>query len=188
MSWFSRLTYNLQYFRKPPWDTDITPPELFEFMNSHPTGRAIDIGCGTGTNVITLAKTGWQATGFDFAPRAIQIAKQKIKKEHIQANVFVDDASVMKNVQGPFELALDMGCFHGMTNKTDYLTQLGNILAPGGFWLMYGFFKSDAHLSGPGLVEADIDMIPTRGLTLISRQNGFDKRQRTSAWFLYQKS
>jgi cyclopropane fatty-acyl-phospholipid synthase-like methyltransferase len=188
MNWLNRQAYNIQYFRKPPWDTDITPPELVEFINVHPAGRAIDIGCGTGTNVISLAKAGWQATGFDFAPRAIQIAKRKIKNEHVQAHVFVDDASVMKNVQGPFDLALDMGCFHSVRNKADYLTQLGKILTPGGFWLMYGFFKLDPHPSAPGLVEAEIDMISTRGLTLLSRQNGFDKRQRTSAWFLYQKS
>ncbi len=187
MNLINRLRFNFWYFNRPPWDTGISPPELFEFIHTHHTGRAIDIGCGTGTNVITLAKNGWQATGFDFAPRAIQMAKRKIKKENIQADLFVDDASRMKNVKGSFNLALDMGCFHGMGNKADYLTQLGKILAPNGFWLMYGFFKSEPHLSGPGLVEADINMISTFGLTLLSRQDGFDKRERPSAWFLYQK-
>jgi len=38
--------------------------------------------------------------------------------------------------------ALDLGCFHGIENKADYLTQLTRILAPNGFWLLYGFFKS----------------------------------------------
>ncbi|MFN8412520.1 MAG: class I SAM-dependent methyltransferase [Anaerolineales bacterium] len=186
MNLIDRLRFNLFYFGKAPWDTGISPPELLEFIQTHPTGRAIDIGCGTGTNIITLAKSGWQTTGFDFAPRAIQIAKQKLKKENIQASAFVDDASKMKNVKGTFDLALDMGCFHGIKNKADYLTQLSKILAPNGFWLMYGFFKQDPLLSGPGLVDSDIDMITTQGFTLISRRDGFDRHERTSAWFLYQ--
>jgi len=183
----TRLFFNFWYFGKPPWDTGISPPELLEFLQTHPTGRAIDIGCGTGTNVLTLAKAGWQAAGFDFAPRAIQLAKRKIKKENVQAELFVDDAAVMKNVKGPFNLALDMGCFHGMEKKAEYLTRLSKILAPNGFWLMYGFFKQNPNLSGPGFAETDINMIPSFDLTLISRRDGFDKRERPSAWFLYQK-
>ena len=182
-------------FWQSPWDTGISPPELFEFIQTHPAGRAIDIGCGTGTNVITLAKTGWQVVGFDFAARAIQMAKQKIKKEKLQATLFVDDASKMKNVTGQFDLALDMGCFHSVENKAGYLTQLDRILAPNGFWLMYGFFAPDPStgseqrplLPAPGLAPIDLDMISAQGFTLLSRKDGFDKRERSSAWFLYQK-
>jgi ubiquinone/menaquinone biosynthesis C-methylase UbiE len=183
MTFLRRLQFNLWYFRNPPWDSGITPPELFEFIQSHPAGRAIDIGCGTGTNVITLAKTGWQATGFDFASRAIQIAKRKAKKANVQANLFTDDATRMKNVNGQFDLALDLGCFHSLENKADYLTQLDRILASNGFWLMYGFLAP----APPGIADSDLGMISAHGLTLLSRRNGFDKNERPSAWFLYQK-
>jgi ubiquinone/menaquinone biosynthesis C-methylase UbiE len=183
-----KLQFNLWYFRSPPWDSGITPPELFEFIQAHPAGRAIDIGCGTGTNVITLAKTGWQVTGFDFAARAIQIAKRKAKKANIQANLFTDDATRMKKVTGQFDLALDLGCFHSLENKADYLTQLDRILAPNGFWLMYGFLASGTQPTSLGLTDSDLNMISAQGLTLLSRRNGFDKRERPSAWFLYQKT
>ncbi len=187
MNLLRSLKFNLSYFGKAPWDTGISPPELYDFIASHPAGRALDIGCGTGTNVITLANTGWQVTGFDFASRAIQIAKRKLKHADIQADVFADDAAQMKKVHGQFDLALDMGCFHGIENKGDYLTQLTRILAPNGFWLMYGFFKPDAALPTPGLAHSDIEMISAHGLTLLSRKDGFDKRERPSAWFLHQK-
>ena len=186
MNFLRRLMFNFWYFRKPSWDSGITPPELFEFIQSHPAGRAIDLGCGTGTNILTLAKTGWQVTGIDFAPRAIQIAKRKLKQQNIQAQLLVGDVTHFK-VNSQFDLALDIGCFHGVKNKADYLTQLDKILAPNGFWLIYGFFKSDPHLSGPGLVDTDLNMISAQALTLLSRRDGFDKRERPSAWFLYQK-
>jgi len=173
------------YFRRPPWDSGISPPELLEFITKHPAGRAIDIGCGTGTNVLTLAQNGWQVTGIDFAPRAIQIAKRKTK--NVKVDLQVNDATTLKGINGPFDLALDLGCFHGIEKKADYLTQLDRVLAPGGFWLMYGFFKSDPHLSGPGLAAPDLDLIQARGFHLLTRKDGWDKRERPSAYFLFEK-
>lgn len=186
MKLFRRLEFNLWYFGKAPWDSGISPPELFDFIKSHPAGRVIDLGCGTGTNVITLAKAGWQVTGIDFAIRAIQMAKRKTKDAGINADLRVGDVTKL-NLDWQFDLALDIGCFHGVEDRAAYLDQLTRILVPGGFWLMYGFFDSAPHPSGRGLVAADLDMISARGLTLLHRQDGFDKRERASAWFLYQK-
>jgi len=183
-----RLTFNLWYFRKPPWDTGISPPELIHFIQTHPAGTAIDLGCGTGTNVITLSKAGWQVTGVDFVSRAIRMAKSKLKHENVHADLQIGDVTNLENITGPFNLALDIGCFHSLPQpaKLDYLDQLDRILAPNGFWLMYGFFASSTSQSGPGLAEAEIDLI-TSHFSLLSRQNGFDRRGRTSAWFLFQK-
>lgn len=179
------LSFNLWYFQNPPWDSGISPPELLDFIANHPAGRAIDIGCGTGTNVITLAKSGWQVTGIDFAARAIQIAKRKLK--NISAESQVNDATKLKGINGPFDLALDMGCFHGIGKKADYLTQLNRVLASGGYWLMYGIFQPFSDPSAPRLAPADLDLISSFGLRLVSRKDGVDKRERPSAWFLYQK-
>ncbi|HSO12651.1 MAG TPA: class I SAM-dependent methyltransferase [Anaerolineales bacterium] len=186
---FRRLAFNFWYFRKPPWDSGISPPELLEFIQTHSAGKAIDLGCGTGTNVITLARAGWQVAGVDFASRAIRMANAKLKRANIKADLHVGDVTKLDNITGRYDLALDIGCFHGLPQpgKRDYLTQLGRILAPNGFWLMYGFFNPATLPSGPGLVEADIDIISTQ-LTLLSRQNGFDRRERPSAWFLFQKT
>ena len=187
MNFLRRFQFNFWYLRKPTWDSGITPPELFQFIQSHPAGRAIDLGCGTGTNVVTLAKTGWQVTGIDFASRAIKIARKKLKEQNVGATLLVGDVTRIQ-IDSRFELALDIGCFHGVENKADYLNQLVKLLPPNGFWLVYGFFKPDAHLSGPGLVDADLKLISAHGLTLLSRKDGFDKKERPSAWFLFQKS
>lgn len=185
---FQRLFFQLSYYRRPPWDTGISPPELIEFIQSHAPGRAIDIGCGTGTNVITLAQAGWKVTGVDFAPRAIQIARRKIKAAHIQAEISVNDATKLQGVEGSFDLALDIGCFHSLSQsgQEKYLDQLDGILASKGCWLMYGFFRPDADQAPPGLVEADIGRLSAR-LTLLSRRDGLEKGARPSAWFLFQK-
>ena len=79
MRLFRRLLYNLWYYFHPPWDTGISPPELMDFIKSHPPERALDMGCGTGTNVITLAQHGWQAMGVDFTRRAIKLGRRKVR-------------------------------------------------------------------------------------------------------------
>lgn len=184
---FRRLSFQYWYFSQPPWDTGISPPELLEFIEKHEPGRAIDIGCGTGTNMITLAKAGWQVTGVDFAPRAIKLARQKLKRTGIQAEMSVSDATKLSGITGPFDFALDLGCFHGISKngQAKYLDQLKRILAPNGFWLLYSFLNPGTPRSGHGLDEADLSLIASR-LTLISRRDGFDKRESPSAWLLYQ--
>jgi len=186
---FRRLLFHYWYFRQPPWDTGVSPPELLEFMQDHKSGRAIDLGCGTGTNVVTLARAGWQVTGVDFAPRAVKLARKKVSRAGVRAELRVADVTKRKGIDGPFDLAFDLGCFHGLpeNGRDDYLTQLVRILVPGGFWLMYGFLHTEAYPAGPGLGEADLGRIYPL-LTLLSRRDGFDDhRGRESAWFLFQK-
>lgn len=175
------------YLRRPPWDSGITPPELHEYIAYHPPGRAIDLGCGTGTNVITLAQNGWRVTGVDFIPKAIRTAKRKIKNANIQANLRVGDVTNLRGITGPFDLALDIGCFHGVDDKSAYLDELDRLLAPGGHWLMYGFFKPASPLAEPEPADAILDLVHARGFSLLTRTDGFDRRERPSAWFLFQK-
>jgi ubiquinone/menaquinone biosynthesis C-methylase UbiE len=182
------LNFNLWYYFKPPWDSGISPPELFDYIANHPAGSAIDLGCGTGTNVITLAQHHWQVTGIDFAPRAVKLAKQKIQKANVTAALSVRDATRLTGINGPFDLALDLGCFHGINDRSAYLNTLYGILKTGGHWLMYGFFKSIPNTSGSGLSSSDLELILSKGFQQISRQDGTDKRGRPSAWFLFIKS
>ena len=188
MSLIQRLIFNLWYYRRPPWDSGITPPELLEFLATTPPGRAIDLGCGTGTNVITLARRGWQVMGVDFAPRAITIAKQKARNKNIQADWRVGDVTKLDGISGPFDFALDLGCFHSLSpaGRGLYLARLDELLAPGGSWLMYGFFNPSPAQTTLGLAPVDIDLI-LRRFSLVSRQDGFDRKERSSAYFLFQK-
>ena len=53
---------------------------------------------------------------------------------------------------------------------------------------MYGFYAPISNPSAPKIADSDLSLISARGFTLLSRRNGFDKRERPSAWFLYQKT
>src|SRR5512135_1027524 len=100
MNLIRRINFNIWYFGRPPWDSGISPPELLNFISNRPAGRAIDIGCGTGTNVVTLAQHGWVVTGIDFVPRAIQLAKRKAEKANVKPDLRIGDATELKGIEG----------------------------------------------------------------------------------------
>lgn len=187
MNLLRRLFFNLWYYRNPPWDTGTSPPELMDFIESHPPGRALDLGCGTGTNAITLSQHGWKTTGIDFASHAIRIARDKAQNLGILVDFRVEDVTTLENVTGSFDLVLDMGCFHSLSpkEKAIYAKELVHLLTPGGTYLMYGFFKPPTE-TGPGLVETDLDLLSDT-LKLINRQDGTERGLRPSAWFMYQR-
>ena len=186
MNWFRRLFFNFSYMGNPPWDTGVSPPELQQFMQNHPPGKALDLGCGTGTNVITLAKAGWQATGIDFVGRAIREARRKARQAGVEPRFLVKDVTRLDGIEGPFDLILDMGCFHSLEagSVPAYCANLVRLLPDGGTYLMYGFMAQDD--GPPGLTAAHLACL-NETLQLVERQEGTERGQWPSAWFTFQK-
>lgn len=109
--WFERM-----YRRgSPPWDSGVTPPELVELVSAMEPGRALDVGCGTGTNVAYLAERGWDAVGVDFSPTAIAIARAKTDGLE-RAEVMLGDVTRLGDlpITGGFDLIYDIGCYHSL--------------------------------------------------------------------------
>ena len=133
------LSFNLMYFRRPPWDTLISPPELLAFIASRPPGRALDLGCGAGTNVISLAKAGWQAEGVDFAVEAIREGRKRTRAAGVTASLQVGDVTDLRGFSSGYDLILDMGCYHGVpqAGRAAYRENLLQLLAPSGVFMLY---------------------------------------------------
>src|SRR5690606_35007417 len=108
------LQFNLMYLNSPPWDTGVSPPELLEFIRAHAPGNAIDLGCGTGTNLLTLARAGWTVTGVDYALKAVAAARRRLARAGISGEVRSGDGSRLEVVRGSYDLVLDIGCYHGL--------------------------------------------------------------------------
>ena len=185
MSWLRKLFFNLYYLGSPPWDTGITPPELAEFIENHLPGRALDLGCGTGTNVLALASAGWEAVGVDFSGGAIRLARKKARRSGLKAVFFRDDVLRLKDLTGRFDLVYDIGCFHSLppARFDDYAANLARHLAPSGTFMLYVFFRSPES-SGPGITQAELDrtFAPFR---LLRREDGEDRGERRSSWLWF---
>ena len=188
MSILHKLLFSIWYLQKPPWDTRQTPPEVQEFIKSHSPGRALDLGCGTGTNAITLAQNGWQVVAVDFVGRAIRTAIQKAQKARVAIDFQVNDVTKLSNISGYFDLILDIGCYHNLTPKgmIAYRSNINRLLGKHGTYLLYVFYKSEHSNSKSGVLEADIDAF-SPPLALISRIDGLERDTRPSAWMQFQK-
>ncbi len=188
MSFLRRITFNLRYIRRPPWDSGITPPELQAFLKGLSPGRAIDLGCGTGTNLITLARLGWQVTGIDIASRAINQARKKAMQAGVTADLYVGDVSRLDGIFGPYDFVLDLGCLHGLSEqeKDGYLRQIDRILRPGGIWFLYAYLRPLDGTSTLGLTPADLEQMTAR-ISLRSRLDGLGHGDRPSAYFIFEK-
>lgn len=180
-----RFFFIIQYLGKPRWDTGVTPPELVEMINRVPPGYALDIGCGTGTNVIKLAQNGWKVTGIDFIPKAIHDAKRKANLANIDAEFHIVDVSKPLPVNQRFDLILDIGCFHSLNlnAQAGYLHNIEKHLSSKGIYLLYSFISQNNNQ--PGLSESTINQLTTR-FNLINRSDGMDtSTNRYSTWFTF---
>ncbi len=183
------LSFNWKYFGKPPWDTGVSPPELIEFIKTHSPGRALDLGCGTGTNLLTLAQAGWKVVGVDFALRAVGEARQKLAQAELPGQVYLGDVARQEEVQGTFDLVLDIGCYHSLPqdSRLRYRENLERRLKKEGFFLMYAHMARDDPSAPVGLTEQEVRDFASR-LKLISRQDSQDRWGRSAAWFQFQRS
>lgn len=183
-----RVLFALKYWLShPTWDTGITPPEVYRFLEEHPPGRVLDLGCGTGTNVITLAEHGWQAKGIDFVPRAIRIARRKARRKGVmdRAEFQVGDALSRNSFQGEYDLILDIGCFHAFTNTEAgiYADNVRAHLVVGGRLLMYAhLWQEDI---GYGASEVSLATLG-ESLELVWRKDG-EEFTRPSVWMEFVK-
>jgi len=182
------VSYNAWYFKRPPWDTGITPPELVDFVANHPAGRALDLGCGTGTNAIYLAQRGWQVIAIDFASRAIHQARRKACSCGASVDFRIQDVTALDNILPPFDLILDIGCYHSLpeSGQTVYRCNVQRLLGPGGSWLLYAFLNIDGDINRIGISPAELDEL-SRLFFRVFRLDGFDRADHPSTWLCYQK-
>jgi len=176
------LRFNLWYFGQPPWDTQITPPELVEFAASRKPGAALDLGCGTGTNLAYLAARGWQVLGVDYALKAVQAARFRLARLKLSGQVQAGDVTRLDGISGPFDLVLDIGCYHSLprSGRERYRAALSRLLAPGGSFLLYGHIQSQPE-DQIGLAEDELADFARR-LRLVRRQDSHDRRGRRAVW------
>lgn len=141
-----RLRFAWKYFRRnAPWDTKQTPPEVIEFIAQQPTpGRALDLGCGTGTNVMYLAQHGWEAVGVDYVPQAIFEARNKAKQSKGSVTFYHGDVTHLERLPltPPFTYFLDIGCFHSLdeAGQRRYAEGCYHLAAPDAAMMLYTSF------------------------------------------------
>jgi SAM-dependent methyltransferase len=130
------------------WDRDRPVSDLVELIEGTsppPPGRALDIGCGTGTDSIYLARRGWDVTGVDMVPRALTIARGKAERSGVSPRFVEGDVTRLRDfgVGDGHSLLVDFGCLHTLPpdRRGAYVESVSGAAAPGATFLLFGFAR-----------------------------------------------
>ena len=137
------------YYRRGhvPWDPgpyDRNLPDILERYAIEP-GRVLDVGCGTGGTLVYLAKHGFEATGVDVSPTAIEEARRKARAAGIECHWIVADFPEGVDQEAlpdnSFDLVVERGFLHMFTYRQEHqaiLERVRRLLTPSG--RLYGLF------------------------------------------------
>jgi len=126
-----------------PWELGRPRKVLVELVEKGliKKGRVLDICCGAGTNAIYLAKKGFQVTGIDISPKAIEIAKEKARQANAKTQFRVQNFLNLPFKDEEFDFVFDMGCFHHVKVKDRgiFINGVHRVLKKGGSYFIFCF-------------------------------------------------
>ncbi len=148
-----------------PWEINRPDLSLIDFVKETPVPpcRAIDIGCGTGNNVLWLAQQNFQATGYDLSPLAIKSARKKAAVARVNCSFVNTDFLLDEIADNSFDFAFDRGCFHHILDhdrRLAFAQKVGRILSRDGIWLSL-IGNTDETRQGPGPPRLSASQIST---------------------------
>ena len=115
-------------------------------------GRALDMGCGDGSNAVWLAKRGWRVTGVDFSRKAVQAGRRNAAAAGAEVEFIVADAAAYQP-QGHYDLITSFYIQLPPANGVAMLCNMRAALKPGGMLL---FVSHDRSTPPPGWSKTDL--------------------------------
>ena len=123
-----------------PWAHKNPDFNLVDMVKEWPVEpcKTLEIGCGTGTDAIWLARQGFEVIASDISGIAIQEARKSAEEEDVECNFLVIDFLHEKIPGAPFDFAFDRGVFHSFkhsASRKKFAKKVAQNLAKDGLWL-----------------------------------------------------
>jgi SAM-dependent methyltransferase len=153
-------SFESSYLGTPPWDIGRPQPAIVRLAETGQiTGSVLDVGCGTGENILYLAEHGYAAAGVDGAPTAIKKARAKAKRRGLNVSFEVGDALNLPTPERQFDTLIDSGLFHVFSDdeRPRFRESLGRVVRSGGTYFLMCFSDHQPGDWGPRRVtQAEI--------------------------------
>jgi SAM-dependent methyltransferase len=140
---------------KIPWNIQEPPEALVRLVESGQLlpCRTIDFGCGAGNYAVWLARQGFEVTGIDISPSAIDLARKNAAKQGVECTFIVADVlGDLREAEGPFDFGFDWELLHHIfpDDRPRYMANVARLLRPGGKYLSVCFHEDDPQFGGSG--------------------------------------
>lgn len=106
-------------------------PWLYEAAEfSHHRGhRVLEVGCGSGCDLLQFAKNGSIATGIDITPRHVRLARERVGG---RAQVCFGDATAIPFGDRHFDYVYSHGVLHHLDDPRAMVQEIFRVLRPAG--------------------------------------------------------
>lgn len=108
---------------------------LLPFVRVPPTPAILDVGCGTGLNLVEAARRFGPArllAGIDISPGMVAVARAKTAALGLPAQIIQGDAERLPYPDGLFDLVLCNSVFHWFRDRPAAMREMARVLRPGG--------------------------------------------------------
>jgi methyl halide transferase len=144
----------------PPWDAGVTHSELIHVLDEYSFpkgGTVLEIGCGTGSDAICLAKRRFEMTAVDCSPIALERARLRAEQENALLHFVLDDIFDFSRTLGQFDMVYDAGFYHyiRLAKLEQYLDMLWRLTRPGSWFFCLAGSVGERAEGGPPQVSED---------------------------------
>lgn len=94
--------------------------------------RLLEIGCGTGTDLLQFARGGAEVTGLDLTPRSIEVARQRFAVYGCAGTFAIGDAENLAFPDESFDVVYSFGVLHHTPDTVSAVREVHRVLRRGG--------------------------------------------------------
>ena len=139
----------------PPWDSGRPSTELVRVIEAgrFPGATVLEMGCGTGTNAVELARRGYRVTAVDLVASAVEKGRAKASSAGVTVDFRVGDLTQVE-LGGPYDCLFDSGLYHGIRDRdlAGFCEALRRVSRRGTLWLSLAGNAREITPDGPPVV------------------------------------
>lgn len=132
---------------------------IAQILRAHKIKTVLDLTCGTGSQVVHLAESGYKVVGSDINRKMLAIAQKKVRSLNLDCPLFLGDIRTSK--LGSFDAVISIFNAIGHLTRSDFKIALRNIyknLNPGGIYV-FDIFNLNYMLDGENITQLTIDKL-----------------------------